>query len=143
MAVLYCCSFMYITSIRVIMCTTFAPCIHVTGLPLIHCTFTCSLARLWFFTAFIRRWPPSSHHYRPGQVRNKLNEQLTAKFGIEHRLTTPYHPQANGLDERYNQTLVNSLSKFAQDNRETWVGFLLKLCTATIQLFNLVEFPQL
>lgn len=41
-------------------------------------------------------------------------------FGINHRLTTPYHPQANGLDDRYNQTLINSLSKFAQDNRTTW-----------------------
>lgn len=54
------------------------------------------------------------------EFRNKLNQQLTERFGIKHRLTTAYHPQANGLDERYNQTLVNSLAKFAQDTRETW-----------------------
>ena len=41
-------------------------------------------------------------------------------FGIQHRLTTAYHPQANGLDERLNQTLVNSLAKFAQENRDIW-----------------------
>ena len=45
---------------------------------------------------------------------------MTKTFGIEHRLTTAYHPQANGLDERYNQTLSNTISKFAQKNRESW-----------------------
>ena len=28
--------------------------------------------------------------------------------------------QANGLDERYNQTLVNALSKFSHECRESW-----------------------
>ena len=41
-------------------------------------------------------------------------------FVIQHRLTTAYHPQVNRLDERLNQTLVNSLANFAQQNRETW-----------------------
>jgi hypothetical protein len=39
---------------------------------------------------------------------------------IKHRLTTVYHPQANGLDERFNQTLINSLAKFVQDDRQSW-----------------------
>ena len=47
-------------------------------------------------------------------------KELMNVFGIQHRLTTAYHPQANGLDERLNQTLVNSLAKFAQENRDTW-----------------------
>ena len=51
------------------------------------------------------------------EFRNKLNQELTEKFGIKHQLTIAYHPQANGLDEHYNQTLVNSLAKFAQDKR--------------------------
>ena len=54
------------------------------------------------------------------EFRNKVNTELTSAFGIDHRLTTAYHPQANGLDERFNQTLVNSLSKFAQTDRESW-----------------------
>ena len=54
------------------------------------------------------------------EFRNKLNQELTEKFGIKHQLITAYHPQANGLDERYNQTLANSLAKYAQYKRETW-----------------------
>ena len=54
------------------------------------------------------------------EFRNQLNAELTTTFGIKHRLTTAYHPQANGLDERYNQTLINSLSKFAQQCRGKW-----------------------
>ena len=45
------------------------------------------------------------------EFRNQVNDELMKTFGIDHRLTTAYHPQANGLDERYNQTLVNALSK--------------------------------
>lgn len=54
------------------------------------------------------------------EFRNKVNSELTSAFGIDHRLTTAYHPQANGLDERFNQTLINSLSKFAQTSRNSW-----------------------
>ena len=49
------------------------------------------------------------------EFRNRVNKELMKVFAI-HRLTTAYHPQANGLDERINQTLVNSLAKFAQGN---------------------------
>ena len=54
------------------------------------------------------------------EFHNALNKQLMDEFGIQHRLTTAYHPQANGLDERFNQTLVNTLSKFVQENRQVW-----------------------
>ena len=55
---------------------------------------------------------------------NHVNKELMNVFGIQHRLTTVYHSQANGLDEHLNQTLVNSLAKFAQENRDTWDGKL-------------------
>lgn len=54
------------------------------------------------------------------EFRNHVNNELMNVFGIQHCLTTVCHPQANGLDERLIQTLVNSLAKFAQDNCQTW-----------------------
>ena len=39
-------------------------------------------------------------------------------------MTTLYHPQANSLDEHYNQTLVAAVAKFAQEGRSTWDGRL-------------------
>ena len=53
------------------------------------------------------------------EFHNKVNSELINVFGIKHRMTTAYHPQANGLDERLHQTLINSLSKFIQDDRES------------------------
>ena len=33
---------------------------------------------------------------------------------VEHRISSPYHPQTNGLDERTNQTLMRALIKFSE-----------------------------
>lgn len=38
-------------------------------------------------------------------VYAQLNETLQDSFGVKMRITSAYHPQSNGLDERTNQTL--------------------------------------
>ena len=40
---------------------------------------------------------------------NRVNAVLFQLTGTEHRISTAYHPQTNGLVERYNQTLQRSL----------------------------------
>ena len=65
------------------------------------------------------------------ESHNRVNRELMKVFGIQHRLTTAYHPQANGLDERLNQTLANSLAKYAQGNREAWDETLQQLRVTT------------
>ena len=54
------------------------------------------------------------------EFKNKLNDELMKTFNIDHQLTTAYHPQANGLDERFNQTLTNSIVKYVESNWENW-----------------------
>ena len=43
-------------------------------------------------------------------IANQTNAYL-AKNGVEHIVTTPYHPQANGRVKRLNVSLVQALAK--------------------------------
>ena len=40
--------------------------------------------------------------------------------GTDHRFTSAYHPQSNGLCEQLNQTLQNILLKRVNDNQDDW-----------------------
>ncbi|XP_069109495.1 uncharacterized protein [Argopecten irradians] len=51
---------------------------------------------------------------------NSINDSLCKSLGITHRLTTPYHPQTNGLTERCNQTLCNALAKYVTETQDDW-----------------------
>ena len=52
---------------------------------------------------------------RGTHFRNQLVDNLLEKFKIRHYLSTPYHPQTNGLVEYFNRTLYESLAKTVQD----------------------------
>src|SRR6266540_1603556 len=45
---------------------------------------------------------------------NEVIQELTDKFQIWHSLSSPYHPQSNGLVERFNKTLCEGLAKVAE-----------------------------
>ena len=57
---------------------------------------------------------------RGSHFLNEAIEELTKLFQINHRKTTPYHPQTNGLAERVNQTLVQILRKTVVDSKRDW-----------------------
>src|SRR5688572_2239269 len=50
-------------------------------------------------------------------------DSLLGKFKINHLLSTPYRPQTNGLVERFNRTLCESLAKLGLKNND-WDLFI-------------------
>ncbi len=70
--------------------------------------------------------------------------------GVDHRVSAAYHPQTNGLDERFNQTLINSLIKMAGEKSHEWdeyidavlfayrsvVLYIILLCLHSMRAYN-------
>ena len=52
------------------------------------------------------------------QFTSKTMEEVLALLGICHQVTSPYHPEANGLCERVNGTIVSMLKKLAHSNQK-------------------------
>jgi hypothetical protein len=55
---------------------------------------------------------------RGTHFRNELVDGLCEKFEIKHKLSSPYHPQTNGLVERFNRTLCEALAKVSEKENE-------------------------
>lgn len=51
---------------------------------------------------------------------NKVNRRLFKLTGTQHNISSAYHPQTNGLVERFNQTLQRSLVKMLGDDQSKW-----------------------
>ncbi len=67
---------------------------------------------------------------------SRLMGQLNRQLGITAIRTSPYHPQTDGLVERFNQTLKNMLRKFVADTGRDWDKWL------PFVLFAYREVPQ-
>ena len=49
-----------------------------------------------------------------------MNNELCRLCGVQCNMTSAYHPQSNGLDERFNQTLQRQLLKFVESEQNSW-----------------------
>ncbi len=67
---------------------------------------------------------------------SRLMKQLHQQLGITAVRTSPYHPQTDGLVERFNQTLKSMLRKFVADTGRDWDKWL------PFVLFAYREVPQ-
>ena len=51
---------------------------------------------------------------------NKPSETLLAKYGVKHKVATPYHPQTNGQFELTNREIKTILMKVVNSNMKDW-----------------------
>ena len=51
---------------------------------------------------------------------NKPFENLMAKYGVKHKVATPYHPQTSGQVELANMEIKTILLKVVNSNRKDW-----------------------
>ena len=55
---------------------------------------------------------------------NAVTKFLFNMTGTDHRISSAYHPQTNGLVERFNQTLQKSLIKLVRKEQDDWDEYI-------------------
>lgn len=93
--------------------------------------FTCPNARTEELITFlddrvlaIHGCPKSFKTDRGSQFTSAKWKEYMARLGVEQKMTTPYHPQSNGIDERFNGTLTRVLRSYVEENQIDWDGKL-------------------
>ena len=74
--------------------------------------------------------PEKLHSDQGRQFEGEVVTQLCRLLAIEKMHTTPYHPQSDGLVERFNRTLLSMLATCLEDHLNEWDQYLSKLCMA-------------
>jgi transposase InsO family protein len=61
---------------------------------------------------------------------SRLFNNLCRELKTKHKTTTAYHPQANGMTERFNKTMVEMIRKYIADGFERWEEVLGPMASA-------------
>jgi transposase InsO family protein len=67
--------------------------------------------------------PASIHSDQGRQYESELFSEMCRVLHIKTR-TTPYHPQSDGMVERFNKTLVTMLSAYVNEHHSNWDSYL-------------------
>ena len=51
---------------------------------------------------------------------NDIMDQMCKAVGTTKKFTTPYHPQADGMVERFNRTLLKLIGSFVDPSHLDW-----------------------
>ena len=75
-----------------------------------------------FFQQIVCRFkmPIVIHSDQGREFENKIMQELCIMGGSHKTKTTPYHPESDGMVERFNRTLLMMLAMFAGENRDDW-----------------------
>lgn len=80
---------------------------------------------------FCRFSPPDQLHSDQGkQFESELLKEICKLLQIRKTRTTPYHPQCDGLVERFNRTLLSMLATTTKNHPFDWEDQLSKVCFA-------------
>ena len=80
---------------------------------------------------FLRFSPPEQLHSDQGRnFESAVIAEACKLLGIDKTRTTPYHPQSDGLVERFNRTLLDMLAMAVSERPFEWEQHLRRLCFA-------------
>ena len=74
--------------------------------------------------------PEQLHSDQGSQFESMLIAEVCKLMNIHKSHTTPYHPQGDGLVERFNRTLLNMLATTSHDHPLDWEHHIRKVCMA-------------
>ena len=74
--------------------------------------------------------PNKIHSDQGRQFESRLFAEMCEILQIEKTRTTPYHPQSDGMVERFNRTLCTMLSTLIGENQRNWDTLLLYVMMA-------------
>ena len=74
--------------------------------------------------------PEQLHSDQGKQFESEVIAAICKQLQIDKSRTTPYHPQSDGLVERFNRTLISMLATCAQKNPFDWETHVKKMCMA-------------
>ena len=81
----------------------------------------CTVAKVLVEDVLCRFGIPQAIHSDQGrQFESNLFQEMCKLFGIEKTRTTPYHPQSDGMVERFNRTLATMLTAYVSSNQRDW-----------------------
>ena len=74
--------------------------------------------------------PEQLHSDQGRQFESQLIMEVCKLLKINKTLTTPYHPQGDGLVERFIRTLLNMLATTVKDHQGSWEDHIRAVCLA-------------
>ena len=97
---------------------------YVTAVPLPNCT--AEITALTLYNEFFCKFgvPTTILSDQGSHFLNHLMRNLQQLIGYNHIYSTTYHPQTNGVVERFNATFVPQLAKLQDINHNNWDEFL-------------------
>ena len=64
------------------------------------------------------------------EFKNHVFDEMCTAMDIKHKFCIPYHPQSDGMVERFNRSLVAMLKAYSNESGRNWPKFLPKVTAA-------------